>query len=682
MNIIEHTTARHQQITLVFVTAMLVTSIAAGADSTPLDQLLSLVPKSAVEHSLETAKHIKSRVPAVESWVVNENRIYGDMSNNELLDSVSRVLQADARLQQALDRLYAHREHFERSLTSNELKPAIRGFLECMTALIDLSGRLRYFTVDFFTDVIYQLKDSSEDFDSLLNTFFAYKNSAGAVVSLEALADDLNENPASTFSDHLKGKIIQLARVTRERSLLPLLMEIVEKNQVDSEFSILVIDAIRQIGIPQLARPDCDPALGPPSIESDKIIAILSNIDTGNLSSKDKQRHQKLIAEFKEHNALGVSSESLQFGRVSVREGDWLLMKNPSPYNRFTDLYPGLFTHVGVVTTERGADDRKRFVVVDLPETGNSIPATPVDKFVERTLNFVILRHPDPDVQKVMGDVARSIIGNNSKFDLNFRTEAIERLKGKKLKGKLIDGYCAGLLLLCAQETGKPEGDFFPLDERPAGGNTLQNLAKLDVSMPERFLSPTGPLFSSELNLVYRHETMYSPRREIEQAIYDHFAKQMRQEHLNPSLTWFHSLRLNLAKAVNKNPALGKALANVAGVNQNIDLVAAAKLGAVVETLDEIAKNASSKYQHVRRAFRIDALDNIQPGAEGDKIYDQIVMRRRIHADLFVRWEAGVITPRELRIELVDYYIDEGCKRLDGRFFADLEETANNDPDE
>ena len=320
--------------------------------------------------------------------------------------------------------------------------------------------------------------------------------------------------------------------------------------------------------------------------------------------------------------------------------------------------------------------------MVDLPEIGNSIPATPVDKFVERTLNFVILRHPDPNVQKVMGDVARAIIGNNSKFDLNFRTEAIEKLKGQNLEGQLIDGYCAGLLLLCSQETEKSERDFFPIDEKPAGGNTLQNLAKLDVSMPERFLSPTGPLFSSELNLIYRHETMYSPRREIEQAIYDHFAQQMRLGHLNPSLNWFHSLRLNLAEAVETNPALGKALANVAGVNQNIDLVAAAKLGAVVETLDEVAKNASSKYQRVRRAFRFDALDNIQPGVEGDKNFDQIVTRRRIHADLFVRWEAGVITPRELRIELVNYYIEQGCKELDERFFSDFDKTVHNPSDE
>ena len=682
MNITVYTTARRRQITLVFFIALLITSITEGANSTPLDQLLSLVPKAAVEHSLETAEQIKKRVPSVESWLVEENRIYGEKSNKELLDSVNRVLKADARLHQTLDHLYGHRENFHRSVTADERKPAVCGFLRCMTALTDLSGRLRYYTVDFFTDVIYELEDSPADFDTLINTFIAYKNSAGAIVSVEALADNLSDASTPNFSDHLKGKIIQLARVTRDRSLLPLLMEIVDQNQIDPEFSIFVIDTIRQIGIPQLARPDGDPALGPPVIDSKKILTILSKINPTSLTSTDKQRLQKITEEFKEHNARGVSDQNLQFGRASVRAGDWLLMKNPSPYNRFTDLYPGLFTHVGVVTTELGTDGRNRFVVVDLPEIGNSIPATPVDKFVERTLNFVILRHSDTEVQKVMGDVARAIIGNNSKFDLNFRTTAIERLKGKKLKGSLIDGYCAGLLLLCAQETGKPERNFFPLDERPAGGNTLQNLAKLNVSMPERFLSPTGPLFSSELNLIYRHETMYSPRREIEQAIYDHFAQQMRREHLNPSLNWFHSLRLNLAKAVEKNPALGKALANVAGVNQNIDLIAAAKLGAVVETLDEIAKDASGKYQRVRRAFRIDALDNIQPGVEGDKIYDQIVMRRRIHADLFVRWEAGVITPRELRMELVDYYIHEGCRELDERFFSDFEKTVNNDPDE
>jgi hypothetical protein len=42
-------------------------------------------------------------------------------------------------------------------------------------------------------------------------------------------------------------------------------------------------------------------------------------------------------------------------------------MRNPSPYNLFTDLAPGLFTHVGVVAVETGSDGKRRMVVVDLP---------------------------------------------------------------------------------------------------------------------------------------------------------------------------------------------------------------------------------------------------------------------------------------------------------------------------
>jgi hypothetical protein len=104
--------------------------------------------------------------------------------------------------------------------------------------------------------------------------------------------------------------------------------------------------------------------------------------------------------------------------------------------------------------------------------------------------------------------------------------------------------------------------------------------------------------------------------------------------------------------------------------------VAAAKLGAVVESLDAIAKKASSDYQSVRSAFRLDVLDEIKAGAKGDEVFDQIIMRRRRHADLFVRWEAGVLTPRKLRMALVDYYIQQGGKQLDDRFFHNLPETV------
>ena len=665
-----------------FVFALLLTGGKVDAEQTPLDELLAIVPKTVEEHNLETAQKIRLFVPQVESWLVKKNRLAANGSNKNLLTAVVRVLKTDRVLNQTLDELYAQRANLRQPEKMSDQQLAVRSFLECVTALINLSGRIRYYSVDFFTEAGYELKESLPDYETLIDNFMEYENSVGAITSLKLLAESLRDSSNGAFSDHIKGKVLQLARLTRERQLLSTLVEILVEKHIDPELVIFIVDTIRLIGLPQFPRPNGDIALSPPVVNGNDILEILSNIDPANLSSTDNLRHQELVDWLTKHNQQGVMEEEFQFGGATVREGDWLLMKNPSPYNRFTDLYPGLFTHAGVITTEIGEDGRRRFVVVDLPEIGNTIPATPVEKFVERTLDFVILRHHSPGDQETMGRVAKEIISNESKFDLNFRTTKIESLKGQSLEGKLIDGYCAGLLLLCAQETGKPLQDFFPLRERPAGGNTLRNLAKLDVSMPERFLSPTGPLFSSHLNMVYRCETMYSPRREIEQAIYDHFAEQMRDGHLTPSLTWYHTLRLNLAQAAESNPALGRALANAAGVNEKIDLVAAAKLGAVVETLDNIGKKASDNYQDIRSAFRIDALDDIEPGPEGDKIFDQVVARRRRHADLFVRWEAGVLTPRELRMALVDYYIDQGCAQLDRRFFYDSDETVGNGLDE
>ena len=64
----------------------------------------------------------------------------------------------------------------------------------------------------------------------------------------------------------------------------------------------------------------------------------------------------------------GVAGESYRVRGFDLREGDWLMMRNPSPYNLFTDMSPGLFTHVGIVSAVTGEDGVRRFVIVDLPE--------------------------------------------------------------------------------------------------------------------------------------------------------------------------------------------------------------------------------------------------------------------------------------------------------------------------
>ncbi len=111
-----------------------------------------------------------------------------------------------------------------------------------------------------------------------------------------------------------------------------------------------------------------------------------------------------------------VDREQLQYRSHTVTGWRLAIDAQPLAYNLFTDLAPGLFTHVGVLAWEEGTDGVRRLVVVDLPERGTKIPATNVDLFLQRTLNYVFLRHKDPQVAAQMGQAAADCIGNPSEL--------------------------------------------------------------------------------------------------------------------------------------------------------------------------------------------------------------------------------------------------------------------------
>ncbi len=209
-----------------------------------------------------------------------------------------------------------------------------------------------------------------------------------------------------------------------------------------------------------------------------------------------------MLAWLAARNEHGLEENTYRIGNFDVRPGDWLLMRNPSPYNLFTDLAPGLFTHVGVVTLETGSDGKRRMVVVDLPERGTSMPATNVETFLDRTLNYVFLRIPDADAAVKMGNAAAAMIGNPTQFDMNFRTDRIASLKGKPLRGEKINTYCAGLLLLCALQTALPgREEFFPITETAAGGHTQEKSGEVGAIAGQRFrLAQRGAVFAASGN--------------------------------------------------------------------------------------------------------------------------------------------------------------------------------------
>jgi hypothetical protein len=344
-------------------------------------------------------------------------------------------------------------------------------------------------------------------------------------------------------------------------------------------------------------------------------------------------------------------------------------MRNPSPYNLFSDLSPGLFTHVGVVGVEKGDDGICRFVIVDLPERGAHIPATNVDAYLSRTLHYVFLRHDDPDVCKTMGQAAGDIIGNESQFDLTFETSRVAALRGKPLKGQRIHTYCAGFLLVCAQQTSAPREDFFPIKEAAASGNMLANLNRLGLSIGEDFISPTGAIFSPRMQIAGRREPMYDPAREVQEAIYDYFAESMSRKTLTPSPDAYQTLRENLAALSKHVPWLARAMAQAHDVSEHMDLEAAAKAAAVVETLDDITEKNLNAFAEARAAITAGPMDDDARGQYTHDAINLINAYRQRHARLCQQWDAGQLSARQLRIELVEFYVQRGRRQLDERFF-------------
>jgi len=635
-----------------------------------LAELESVLPSASLDFTAETTARVLSLVDRLEEAEYQKSLYSRDADSATILKMVEDLVITKARVDELLQETLAKRTQFLASEAGEPRRKAIRQFLLTTSALTDLSGRLRYLSYDALHEAAYDLRNNEAGRKRLLEILTEHKSTIGAAVMAQVILlpprSPENDTPAATSLE--QSQVLKLIRETRQHDLVGLLARYI-RSAPDPRLQISAAATIRRVGMPQKPRPEADPTLPKPAIEADELHTILSRIDGSQLPADWNARREELIGWLDIRRREGEPDETYRLGQLDLQAGDWFLMRNASPYNLFTDLSPGLFTHVGVVTVERGSDGIRRFVVIDLPERGNYMPAVTVDTFVKRTLDYAFLRHADDAVREEMGDVARTIIGNESHFDLGFRTDGIKKLKGQDLQGKKIHGYCAGLLLLCAQATEAPHQDFFPIPEHPAGGNTQDNLSKLEISMGHDFLSPTGPLFSERMLLVGRREPMYNAKRQIDQAVYDHFADNLKNKVLVPSPDWFQSMRQSMAEASKGNPLLAKALARTAGVNENMDLVAAAKLGAVVETLDEIAYGASGEYLQARAAMREPMVRSLRRRQADERVRQTRLYQQR-HAELYRSFSAGNLSPRQLRVELVRYYINKGNRQLDERFFG------------
>ncbi len=466
-----------------------------------LSHLEQIVPAEAAGYAGVAAEQVTAATTAVEYWCGELARFEEfEQRRGQVLLVADRLLAAKARADALLDRAIAARVGFAKLEANDERRAGLANYLRTMAALIDLSGRLRYLLFDSLNFTADEVAVDPLEYNRLLDLLVKYKSGVGANVVVVALFDPPpTERDAVAVSAVAKLKILNLIADTGQFELVPELARFIKDARTEPRFILAAADTVRRLGISQEARPGQDPTLPAPAITARELVAVLGKLDRRRMSPAERQSCDELLAWFAEPAKRGLVGDTFRLGSMELRPGDWLLMRNPSPYNLFTELSPGLFTHVGVVAVEEGRDGVRRMVIVDIPERGPEMPATNVETFVQRTRNFVFLRHSDAEVAQAMGEAAAATIGNVTEFDLNFRTDRILPLKGQSLRGKKIHTYCAGLLYLCALQTDRPRGEFFPIPEGPAGGHTEKNLEEFGFSFGEDFISPTGALFRRRL---------------------------------------------------------------------------------------------------------------------------------------------------------------------------------------
>jgi hypothetical protein len=647
---------------------------AARAGDSPLSQWLdhldARLPKSAADCAAGQRGPIEEAADAVERWAA-EMALYRRIERPEqVLPRVDELVAAQQRVDQLLEQTLALRTAFASADLGTRRRDALRYYLHVTSGMIDLAGRMRYQLRDALDFAAYRVANRPDLRDRAIDLLIERKSEIGAAVMAIAIFDPPADaaNQAKPASEATKAKIIELIARTGEVSQVGELARFVRQSSASPELVVLAADALRRIGLPQDQRAGQDKDVPKPAITAAELHGILSKLAESSLSAKARTLRGELLPWLAGRKERGLEGDTYRMGHFELRAGDWMLMRNPSPYNLFTDLSPGLFTHVGLVTIETGRDGKRRMVLVDLPERGRELPATNVEAYVQRSLHYMFLRHSDPAVAKKLADTAATIIGNPSEFDLNFRTENVLPLRGKPLRGQKIKTYCAGLLLLAAQETGRPRESFFPIAEGVAGGNSAANMAQMGFTVGKDFISPTGALFSTELRIAGRRAPMYDPVREIEEAVFDHFATGLEQKTYVPSLTFSQSLRLKMAEYAKDNPQLAAAIRRSENIGDEIDLVAAAKAQAFVETLDEVAYGHSGMFTDAHLAITGGELDGLlERGFSAERVAALKKLRQQ-HLDFYRR--LNELTPRQLRIELVNQYASRGKAEIDRRFFG------------
>jgi hypothetical protein len=550
------------------------------------------------------------------------------------------------------------------AVKENRREPA-RQFLFILATLGKLQGRLRYMLHHAIENATYSLDASQPSFAQLLELLLRHRSQAGAEEMAYMLFDPDPAEGIRPFPASRKIECLRLLAATGATGALEDLAQFLAEPNVPPELMIEAISAIRQIGLPQDLRRGGWQDEPVPPVYAAQLREILSRLVMADNAVELEQRRVDLLTWATQRTRHGVTGETFRWGINQFRGGDWILVNQLSPFRHATDLSPGLFFHAGIVTEEIGRDQKRRFLAVELPEKGDLISATNIEAFLSRASSFTVLRHVDPQVSRDMSTAARDLIGNESQFDPSLRTDRVARLRGQSLRGQLIHSCSGGLLLLCAQSARRSREELFPMLEQPANECLVANLGQLGVPIGPQIVSPTGALFSSQMQIVGRGEPRYEPTDEIQQAILDHFLHRLCAQPLTASRDLNQTLAQHLTQVTRSAPWLSRALARADDESAYRELEAAARAAALFDTVETTAQ------RNARACLAAIAALQPQSGRDTGDVDRALADSRMLsrHQTLLRDWQDGKLNPWQLRSELVEHYIQAGTHQLDRLFF-------------
>ncbi|MGL4463113.1 MAG: hypothetical protein ACRC1K_13275, partial [Planctomycetia bacterium] len=367
------------------------------------------LPKSATGFSPGRMARLLAQIDAVESMILRAGRDSNDV--REWSDAVARRMAAKRYVDRSIDVLLSLHGQFAALKPEEVRRDTVRRHRQSIHNLLALSGRMQHDLGERWRMAAARATPRPADRDRMVQLAAGSRSRLAAAIVSWWLIDTPLTAGVPPAPAAVKQRILSAVAASRRQDVLPVLALYLQtagppKDAVELDVRLSALEAAAAIGLPQEPLPrgrrlePADVAPHPRPVPAtmlpEDLSTYLSNLPERAAWPADlKARADALDSIFRDRMTNGCDPNVYQIDGGEFQPGDWLLMRGSSPYHLFTDLSPGLYTHIGVVASYTPSDGKRRVVVVEVVEQAATVQAVLVEDVLPTTLHYMVLRHAD-----------------------------------------------------------------------------------------------------------------------------------------------------------------------------------------------------------------------------------------------------------------------------------------------